>query len=91
VQFTGCVLASRLSTYLPGSSILLIEAGPEENPLIRPSLGLVGQAAHEIKWNIQSAPQRAVNDKVLDLTQGKALGGTSAINHQVWIRGAAAD
>jgi choline dehydrogenase-like flavoprotein len=52
---------------------------------------LVGQAAHEIKWNIQSAPQRAVNNKVLDLTQGKALGGTSAINHQVWIRGAAAD
>ncbi|KAJ5087587.1 hypothetical protein N7456_011203 [Penicillium angulare] len=87
----GCVLASRLSSYKPESSILLVEAGPKDDSRIRPSLGLVGQAANEIKWKIQSAPQDAMNGKTLDLVQGKALGGTSAINHQVWIRGAAED
>ncbi|KAJ5738515.1 hypothetical protein N7493_001670 [Penicillium malachiteum] len=87
----GCVLASRLSSYKPQSTILLIEAGPESDPRVRPSLGLVGQAANEIKWNFQSTPQDTINGMLLDLTQGKALGCTSAINHQVLIRGAAED
>ncbi|KAH8698370.1 hypothetical protein BGW36DRAFT_396168 [Talaromyces proteolyticus] len=87
----GCVLASRLSEYLPESSILLIEAGVKDDPRIRPALGLTGQAANEIKWNIQSVPQRAVGNKTIDLVQGKVLGGTSAINHQLWSRGSAGD
>lgn len=58
---------------------------------MKPSLGLIGAPANEIKWNIQTALQKAVDNKVVDLVQGKILGGTSAINHQVWIRGAVAD
>jgi len=87
----GCVLASRLSEYLPDASILLVEAGVEQDPRVKPTLGLTGQAANEIKWNIQSAPQSAVGNKTIDLVQGKVLGGTSGINHQVWSRGAAGD
>lgn len=91
IRSKGCVLASRLSTYLPQSSILVIEAGLEQDPRVKPSLGLVGQPAREIKWVFPSAPQKALGDKTTDFTQGKILGGTSSINHQVWSRGAYGD
>lgn len=90
-QNVGCVLASRLSHYLPESSILVIEAGLEQDPRVKPTLGLVGQPAKEIKWVFPSAPQKAIGDKTTDFTQGKILGGTSSINHQVWSRGAYGD
>jgi len=91
IRIVGCVLASRLSSYLPHSSILVIEAGLDQDPRVKPSLGLVGQPAREIKWVFPSAPQKALGDKTTDFTQGKILGGTSSINHQVWSRGAFGD
>lgn len=91
IRTVGCVLASRLSAYLPQCSILVIEAGFEQDPRVKPSLGLVGQPAKEIKWVFPSAPQKAVGNKTTDFTQGKILGGTSSINHQVWSRGAYGD
>lgn len=91
IRTVGCVLASRLSAYLPQCSILIIEAGLEQDPRVKPSLGLVGQPAKEIKWVFPSAPQKAVGNKTTDFTQGKILGGTSSINHQVWSRGAYGD
>jgi choline dehydrogenase len=85
------VLASRLSSYCPQSSILVIEAGPEKDPRITPTLGLSGVDADEIKWKFQTVPQKGLDDKILNLVQGKILGGSSAVNFQFWTRGAAGD
>jgi len=38
-------------------------------------------------WGYQTAPQESLNGRVLDLSRGKALGGSSAINYACWTIG----
>ena len=92
----GCVLASRLSED-PGRSVLLLEAGPDY-----PDPGLLphelkydaNQAASQVdaphNWSFSgiSSPERSTPAPV---PRGKVVGGTSAINHQIFLRGAPED
>ncbi|KAH7355209.1 glucose dehydrogenase [Rhexocercosporidium sp. MPI-PUGE-AT-0058] len=88
----GCVLVSRLSSSLPDKSILLIEAGPENaDDRVAPSIGVLLSDTTDIQWNHKSVQQKELDNKVIDQTQGKDLGGSSAINYQAWTRGSASE
>ena len=83
----GCVLANRLSEN-PDCSVLLLEAGgPDDNPDIR----IPGRLYHlfntDIDWQYQSTPQAHLNNRRINLTRGKVIGGTSALNGMIYIRG----
>ncbi|KAJ1300912.1 hypothetical protein OPQ81_003337 [Rhizoctonia solani] len=78
----GLALAARLSDN-PKVSVGVIEAGlyHENDPLINTpaSAGqLQGNAKYD--WMFKSTPQIHVNNRILPLPRGKALGGSSAIN-----------
>ena len=92
----GCVLANRLSED-PGRSVLLLEAGPDyPSPELLPDelkydmlqAASAEGAAHN--WSLvgQSTPQQA---RPLHVARGKVTGGSSAINHQILLRGAPED
>ncbi|CAE6460895.1 unnamed protein product [Rhizoctonia solani] len=78
----GLTVAARLSED-PKVSVGVIEAGPyfENDPLVD-TPGLAGQLPGNPKydWMFSSVPQRHVNNRVLPMPRGKALGGSSAIN-----------
>ncbi|KAG6442303.1 glucose dehydrogenase [FAD, quinone]-like [Manduca sexta] len=90
----GCVLASRLSE-LRGVQVLLIEAGP-----LTPFEATVPKLLYHLPksrydWNYTTEDDgyvaQAIKDKVLALTRGKVLGGSSAINAMLYVRGATHD
>ena len=83
----GCVLANRLSKN-PECNVLLLEAGgADQNPDVR----IPGRWTHllssDLDWSYKSAPQPHLNNRQIDLNRGKVLGGSSAINGMVHIRG----
>ncbi len=84
----GCVLANRLSADL-NCQVLLLEAGPRDrNPLIHMPAGVALLLNHKkLNWCYQSAPQTAMNGRQVPIPRGKTLGGSSAINAMVHIRG----
>ncbi|CAE7227869.1 unnamed protein product [Rhizoctonia solani] len=84
----GLALAARLSEK-PKVSVGVIEAGSyyEDDPLINtPSLAGQLQGNAKYDWLFKSAPQSHVNNRILPLPRGKALGGSSAINLMVFNR-----
>lgn len=57
----GCVLASRLSVALPDKSILLVEAGPEYDVRVAPSVGVFASDTSDILWNHRTVPQKGLD------------------------------
>jgi choline dehydrogenase len=94
----GCVLANRLSAD-PHTTVLLIEAGPSDKnwksgTMIRMPMGvaeLVPPGKSNVNWDYWTEPQAQLNQRRLFWPRGKTLGGSSAINAMVYIRGAASD
>ena len=88
----GSVLANRLSAD-PAVSVCLIEAGPDDRtPLIHTPLGLMLLAKHKrYNWLHTSSPQQALGNRRISIPRGKVLGGSSAINGMIYIRGHRAD
>ncbi|MEM6339931.1 MAG: choline dehydrogenase [Pseudomonadota bacterium] len=85
---SGCVLAYRL-TEDPDVSVLLLEAGGEDkNPFIHMPAG-IGRVKDNPKtdWCYQTSPQPFLNERNIPIPRGKVLGGSSAINAMVYIRG----
>ncbi|HWE45988.1 MAG TPA: GMC family oxidoreductase N-terminal domain-containing protein [Caulobacteraceae bacterium] len=86
----GCVLAYRLSEN-PATRVLLIEAGPrDDDPAIhRPKGYLTSHGDARITWrfptDLGDGQWRGA------LIAGKTLGGTSAINSLLYVRGQAQD
>ncbi len=92
----GCVLASRLSEEVD-RSVLLLEAGPDypEPELLPDELKYdSNQAASEDNaphnWSLVGSASPGRPDPVA-VPRGKVVGGTSAINHQIFLRGAPED
>ncbi|MCO1333739.1 GMC family oxidoreductase N-terminal domain-containing protein [Microbulbifer sp. OS29] len=84
----GCVLANRLSAD-EQHRVCLLEAGPRDrSPLISIPLG-IGQLLPGTGYNLHqyTAPQRHLNERRLFWPRGRTLGGSSAINAMVYIRG----
>jgi choline dehydrogenase len=83
----GCVLANRLSAD-PACQVLLLEAGgPDSNPEISIPGRWSKLLLSSLDWSYQSTPQPHLNNRRIDLNRGKVLGGSSAINGMVYIRG----
>jgi choline dehydrogenase len=86
----GCVLANRLSAN-PQNRVLLLElGGRDSNPLIHMPGGFMFMLQFGVanRW-FESAPQAALNDRVLAEARGKVLGGSSSVNGMAYCRGAA--
>lgn len=88
----GCALAYRLAASSKGP-VLLLEAGsPARNPLLHIPLGFAFLLKpHKNNWNYCTQAEPHLNLRRIDLPRGKVLGGCSAINGMVYVRGQAAD
>lgn len=84
----GCVVANRLSAD-PKVSVCLIEAGgPNQNPWVSvPAGAFVLYGNKKYDYTYQGAPQKHLANRVITVNRGKGLGGSSAINSMVYIRG----
>jgi choline dehydrogenase len=84
----GCVLANRLSAN-PRTKVLLIEAGPpDSSPLIRIPKGfgkLLTDPRHV--WLYSTEPEAGTGQQPRYWVRGKVLGGSSAVNGMVYVRG----
>ncbi|KAK5656421.1 hypothetical protein OQA88_4802 [Cercophora sp. LCS_1] len=89
----GVALSTRLSQYLPKSSILLIEAGQDgasELGILIP--GRKGTTlGTKLDWNFTTVPQEHLGNRVIGANRGKVLGGSSAINLLCWDRAAVSE
>ncbi len=93
----GCVLANRL-TENPSNRVLLLEAGPENyffsiaalNERV-PAACVANLQNKKTNWFFEGAPEPCLENRTIQHFRGKTLGGSSAINGMVFIRGHALD
>lgn len=87
----GSVIAARLSEN-PAARVLLLEAGgSDRHPFFHLPAGFAKMTKGIGSWGWSTTPQRAMQGKVFNYTQAKVIGGGSAINAQIYTRGAAQD
>jgi choline dehydrogenase-like flavoprotein len=88
----GCAVASRLSED-PGTSVALLEAGGECNNWVVTSPGaMILMISGKVNnWAFDTVPQAGLNGRIGYQPRGKGLGGSSAINAMVYIRGHRSD
>lgn len=84
----GCVLANRLSAS-GGYSVLLLEAGGSDcHPWGQMPIGYGRAFYHKnLNWMFQTEPDAGTANRRSYWPRGKVLGGSSAINAMVYIRG----
>ena len=83
----GCVLANRL-TEDSGTTVLLLEAGnPDTKPEIQIPSAAIKLIGSEVDWGYFSEPEPYLNNRKIYCPRGKVLGGSSAINLMLYIRG----
>src|SRR5215813_3192971 len=87
----GCVLAARLSEG-PHTRVLLLEAGgPDRTMEIRIPAAFSKLFKSAVDWNYTTEPEPHLNGRQLYWPRGKVLGGSSAINAMIYIRGSRLD
>jgi choline dehydrogenase len=83
----GAALANRL-TENGRYQVLLLEAGAETHPLSRVPISYVRFINRPgVNWLYASEPEPATGGRNIPVPRGKMLGGSSAINGMVWVRG----
>ena len=84
----GCVLANRLSED-PARSVLLLEAGPRDSyPWIHVPIGYAKTMFNPVyNWMQTTEPDPGMNGRQIYWPSGRTLGGSSAINGLIYIRG----
>jgi choline dehydrogenase len=88
----GCVLANRLSA--DGKSrVCLLEAGGEDrSPWIHIPVGYVKTMVDpSVNWLFETKPHEATGNRNIPVPRGKVMGGSSAINGMLYVRGQARD
>ncbi|SDT05869.1 GMC family oxidoreductase [Bradyrhizobium canariense] len=88
----GCAVASRLSED-PNTSVAMLEAGgKDDNWVVTTPGALVLMVAGKVNnWAFDTVPQAGLNGRIGYQPRGKGLGGSSAINAMVYIRGHRSD
>lgn len=88
----GCVLANRLSAD-PSKRVLLLEAGGKDNwiwfHIPVGYLFAIGNPRSD--WMFKTEAEPGLNGRSLNYPRGKVIGGSSAINAMVYMRGQAED
>lgn len=85
---SGCVLAGRLSEN-PQVSVCLLEAGGTGDgwKVEVPCAAVISIPTKINNWAFETVPQKGLNGRKGYQPRGKCLGGSSAINAMVYIRG----
>ena len=88
----GCLLANRLSAD-SDKRVLVLEAGGRDNWLwFHIPVGYLFAIGNpRSDWCFTTEPEEGLNGRSLSYPRGKAIGGSSAINAMVYMRGQAAD
>jgi choline dehydrogenase len=88
----GCVLANRLSAD-PANRVLLLEAGGRDDYLwIHIPVGyLYTHGNPRVDWCFKTESEPGLGGRALGYPRGKVLGGCTAINGMIYMRGQAAD
>lgn len=88
----GCVLANRLSA-TPGTRVLVLEGGGRDNwiwfHIPVGYLFAIGNPRSD--WMFETEKEPGLNGRSLKYPRGKVIGGSSAINAMISMRGQAAD
>jgi choline dehydrogenase len=88
----GCIVANRLSAD-PKKRVLILEAGGNDNwiwfHIPVGYLFAIGNARSD--WMFRTEPEPGLNGRSLAYPRGKVIGGCSAINAMISMRGQAAD
>ena len=87
----GCVLAGRLSAD-PHIRVALLElGGMDSNPAIYDrsidAMYSLWEPQGAENWGYRTVPQPGLNGRAIDIARGKVLGGCSAVNAMIHIRG----
>lgn len=88
----GCVLANRLSAD-PKNRVLVLEAGGRDNWIwFHIPVGYLFAIGNpRADWCFRTEPEAGLNGRALNYPRGKTIGGSSAINAMIYMRGQAAD
>ncbi len=91
----GSVLAARLSEDPKVKTCLIEAGGTGKSLLVRAPIGIVamlpGRPVKINNWAYQTVPQPGLNGRRGYQPRGRALGGSSALNAMLYVRGQAAD
>ena len=88
----GCVLANRLSAD-PRHRVLLLEAGGRDNWIwLHIPVGYLFAIGNpRADWRFKTAAEKGLNGRAIAYPRGRVVGGSSAINGMIYMRGQAAD
>ena len=88
----GCVLANRLSAD-PTVRVLLLEAGDEDSgiPEIQMPAAWPALRGSSVDWNFATEPDSMAGTRTIAWPRGRVLGGSSATNAMIYIRGDRSD
>jgi len=87
----GCVLAHRL-TEDSSVDVLLLEAGrPDDKDAIHDPYRSLELYDSDVDWGFETVPQPELNDRQDYWPRGKVLGGSSAMNGMIHVRGHPSD
>ena len=86
----GCAVAARLAA--ASYTVLLIEAGGWDRRIsVWAPLAYGAQVGGPTDWAFESEPEPGCDGRRIPQPRGKVLGGTSAMNAMVWVRGSRLD
>ncbi|MAM09398.1 MAG: choline dehydrogenase [Rhizobiaceae bacterium] len=87
----GCALAARLSED-EDVSVLLIEGGHGDTPgMVSTPLRTIEIWFSDYDWGYSTVPQKHCHDRKIYWPRGKVMGGSSAMNGMIYVRGHAMD
>ena len=88
----GCAVASRLSEDAKTSVALLEAGGKDDNWVVTAPGAMILMISGKLNnWAFDTVPQPGLNGRIGYQPRGKGLGGSSAINAMVYIRGHRSD
>ncbi|MEP4195057.1 MAG: GMC family oxidoreductase N-terminal domain-containing protein [Aliishimia sp.] len=87
----GSAIAARLSEDESARVLLLEAGGSDRHPFFHLPAGFAKMTKGIGSWGWSTTPQKSMQNKVFNYTQAKVIGGGSAINAQIYTRGAAQD
>ena len=88
----GCVLANRLSEDRSVAVALLEAGGRDTNPWLHIPAGYFRTMFNpKVTWQFGSGPEPHLDGRIVPWPRGRVLGGTSAVNGLLYVRGQAQD